>query len=85
MYEGTNELMALTGFVPRKIIMRLKSIGESGIWDWWLQYVTGGADFKKLNSVNPPTQAGSMKGNLIILFCVWMAGLGISTMVFGLI
>lgn len=87
IYYGTNELLVMSGFVPRRIIKRQRGIGESGIWDWWMQVVIGSmSDPKaKLGSGNPPAQAASMGGNLMVVFCVWIAGLGVSTLYFSLV
>lgn len=81
-YFGMNGLITLTGFVPHRIVTRLKAIGESGIWDWLMQVATGKSNSHSLEGGSSPFQAGNMRGNLIILFYVLVGGLGVSTVVF---
>lgn len=81
IYYGINELITMTGFVPRGIIRRVKGIGESGIWNWWTPVGARTPVSSKLDSGTPPPQPASMTGNLIILFWVWKSGLGLSTFI----
>lgn len=80
-YYGTNELLVMSGFVPRRVLTRLKGIGESGIWDWLME-ITSKSDSGRNAAENPPVQAANMGGNLIVLFVVWLTGLGLSAVYF---
>lgn len=76
IYSDIQWLFYLSGVVPPHVIQRIHRIGESGVWHWWMRLLTG----SDLNGVitNIP-EAASMRGNIVIVFVVWIFGISLST------
>lgn len=74
--SDVNWMFHLRGFVPPSLITRVHVISESGIWEWWLNLLTGGThdygNFVRVLAVN-------MKGNIVMVFIVWVAGICIAS------
>lgn len=74
-YSDVDRLFTLSGPVSPRLIKRFHQMGESGIWEWWIK-VLGRKNLYEIASY--PVEASSMKGNIVIIFTLWIAGLIVS-------
>lgn len=65
-------LFTLKGTIPPHIPKRITGVHEAGIWRRWERLVMKSEEGDTNKS---KVAAASMKGNVIIIFCVWVLGL----------
>lgn len=71
-YSDNDWKFYLKGIVPPYLIRRIHHIAESGVWQWWMQLLSGGNTKRQnVDYVKP----GSLDGNVVIIFAVWGIGL----------
>lgn len=61
--------LSISGLVPPELIKRVHRIGESGIWQWWVELFQGNR-FKSSNANQ--VAAASMAGNIVVVFAIWV-------------
>lgn len=69
-YSDIDWMFTLKGLVPPNVIMRIKRLSESGIWNWWM-YLLGK---RSIGAGSKHLEAASMNGNIIIVFALWGSG-----------
>lgn len=87
LYLGTENLLdsfitfKLKGYVPKQVFSRMRAVLSAGVWQKWKGLAESKANrVIERNSGHPSKlQKPTMTGNLLILFIVLLAGLGIST------
>lgn len=71
-FSDVDRMFCFDGVVPPYLIQRIHKIGESGIWKWWKDLFQG----KDLTNKNTDrVEAANMKGNIVIIFVVWVGGI----------
>lgn len=70
-YSAMSYMFQLSGLVPPFVLRRIHWISESGIWEWWMRLL-GERRFE--SKVSVPVKAATMKGNIIIIFELWLSG-----------
>lgn len=78
-YIETNWIPTLRGLVPPFLVRRVKSLGESGIWERWTSLLNDGMS-NTLESI--PVTPASMEGNVLVIFTLWVTGIGVAAVVF---
>lgn len=78
VYSDFSWFFDLTGIIPPHATKHIKTVGESGIWDWSMKIGVPGGPFHDIKQEIPP-KATSMGGNIVIIFTLWMVGLFISS------
>lgn len=74
LFSEVDWLFWIDGIEPN-LIQRIHRIGESGIYQWWVDVFQGkGLIYKSLHPVKVPT----MEGNIITIFAIWLVGIGIA-------
>lgn len=74
-FSDVDWMFSLKGIVPPNLIKRIHGVAESGIWKWWVELFEG----KYLpNEHASHVGAVSMTGNIVIVFVVWLVGIGVS-------
>lgn len=72
--------ISVSGTVTKNILARIDYLRESGIWDWW-EMLPSKMDRNILNAkVSSSTffRRPTMDGNVVIIFTVWLIGLGVA-------
>lgn len=63
----------LAGSVPPHLIERIHKLEESGIWQWWVELLTS----RIMENIKADhVEAATMKGNTVVIFVVWITGVG---------
>lgn len=85
-YENYRIAFYLAGKTPFNVFQRLDRIKTSGIWNWTGGFVTDMINQRVLvNSyIKNTVTAASLKGNILVIFTVFLVGLGISLLIFAL-
>lgn len=79
IYSGNIAVgFVLWRWVPKHILIRIKRIQSSGLWEWWATFAK---EALVENSKNSP-QPASMKGNIAVVFTLCLSGLFVSIVVF---
>lgn len=81
-YSDVQWMFRLDGRVPPFIIKRYESIGTSGILQWLMELSSGGGVTTDVSSEVLPPEAASLKGNVVIIFAVWVFGKIFAILVF---
>lgn len=79
VYSDVEWYFALKGLLHPGIIRRFKGIVMAGIWNWRMRMVVGSHNKYDGKSVeNETPKPASMRGNVVVIFAVWMCGIMIS-------
>lgn len=76
-YSDINWIFVLSGYVPPHIIRRVKTLGASGIWQMWMKSFLGSLSFQVGPSWKSEVEAPNLEGNIVVIFYVWLIGIGI--------
>lgn len=80
-YFTGDTILTLSGFVRRHIVSKYALILESGIFNWWHDVVISLYSSKENPNLKPVKPR--MNGNILVIFILWLAGLGFSAVLFG--
>lgn len=68
-------------FVPPRLVKRIHTISESGVWEWWVQLFRE----KRLQTkIANKIESATISGNIVIIFAVWGSGVVLSGLIFSL-
>lgn len=75
-YSDIDFLFTLEGFVPPRLIKKIKGLSEFGIWSKWEKIYNRGEEEPPVDTV----VAASMSGNIIVVFAVIACGHSVATL-----
>lgn len=76
-FSSIDWFFSLAGTISPNFIKRIHRIGETGIWQWWVDMF----DRKHLAIENADNvKAGNLEGNIVIVFVVWGSGVGLGVL-----
>lgn len=75
LFSNIDWLFYLNGIIPPNLIERIHRIGESGVWRWWVDMF---AQSHLTNENTDVVMAANLAGNIVIVFVVWGAGVGLA-------
>lgn len=70
----------LEGFVPSHILRGFARVTESGLFQWWNNFMVSWIG--STDNPEPELKATNMKGNILVIFIVWLAGMVYSLVIF---
>lgn len=74
--------ISLSGFVTTNILVRNSRLGQGGIWQWWENVLSEIKPGSYRTSSNDFVSSPTMAGNILIIFTVWLIGLGVALVKF---
>lgn len=77
-YKDLEWMFKLRGVLPPLLPQKIKGIHEAGIWDRWTKLV-GKTEWSEPE--HGEVASAKMSGNVILIFFVWLSGIGFSIMI----
>lgn len=76
--------ITLNGFVTRNNLIRIDGLRQSGIWQWWEENLTSMGRYLEDHKCSTRSwiHRPTMDGNILVIFTVWLIGLGVAIMKF---
>lgn len=80
-YAKMYNLYYFQGLIPGSVTLRVKTIHESGIWEWQNKLVESIFKGKAMINQKLILAAPNIQGNILIVFIIWLGGVAIAGIV----
>lgn len=75
-YTDLDWTISIDGLLPRHLVQRIHGAWQSGIWQWWIKLLGKNTPGDVIE--NHPVKAAPIKGNIVIVFILWICCLAVT-------